>query len=189
MVIRVALDIRSRSRYGFRPDPANDSGSEPMGPQEKKPINWRLWITAILIALVVVVCLQNSQQVSSRSPLRQLRRTADRHPRRVHADRDADRLPRSRLPAAPARRKARRRPGDREEELGARSGSTRSARALPPAARGRLRRPKRGGPRRGPRPESPVPPARGGIDPAGYATRARTMKASTGAMRTSCEVR
>lgn len=35
-----------------------------MGPQEKKPINWRVWITAILIALVVVVCLQNSQQVS-----------------------------------------------------------------------------------------------------------------------------
>jgi uncharacterized integral membrane protein len=35
-----------------------------VGPQEKKPINWRLWITAILIALVVVVCLQNSQKVS-----------------------------------------------------------------------------------------------------------------------------
>jgi uncharacterized integral membrane protein len=35
-----------------------------VGPQEKKPINWRLWITAVLIALVVVVCLQNSQKVS-----------------------------------------------------------------------------------------------------------------------------
>jgi uncharacterized integral membrane protein len=35
-----------------------------LGPQEKKPINWRLWITAVLIALVVVVCLQNSQEVS-----------------------------------------------------------------------------------------------------------------------------
>lgn len=35
-----------------------------MGPQETKPTNWRLWITGILIALVVVVCLQNSQQVS-----------------------------------------------------------------------------------------------------------------------------
>jgi uncharacterized integral membrane protein len=35
-----------------------------VGPQEKKPTNWRLWITAILIALVVVVCLQNSQEVS-----------------------------------------------------------------------------------------------------------------------------
>jgi uncharacterized integral membrane protein len=35
-----------------------------MGSQEKKPINWRLWITGILIALVVVVCLQNSQEVS-----------------------------------------------------------------------------------------------------------------------------
>jgi uncharacterized integral membrane protein len=35
-----------------------------MGPQEKKPINWRLWITGILVALVVVVCLQNSQEVS-----------------------------------------------------------------------------------------------------------------------------
>ena len=35
-----------------------------MGPQEKKPTNWRLWITGILIVLVVVVCLQNSQKVS-----------------------------------------------------------------------------------------------------------------------------
>ncbi len=35
-----------------------------MGPQEKKPTNWRLWITVVLIALVVVVCLQNSQKVS-----------------------------------------------------------------------------------------------------------------------------
>jgi uncharacterized integral membrane protein len=35
-----------------------------VGPQETKPINWRLWITGILIALVVVVCLQNSQDVS-----------------------------------------------------------------------------------------------------------------------------
>jgi uncharacterized integral membrane protein len=35
-----------------------------MGPHEKKPTNWRLWITGILIALVVVVCLQNSQTVS-----------------------------------------------------------------------------------------------------------------------------
>lgn len=35
-----------------------------MGPQEKKPTNWRLWIIGILIALVVVVCLQNSQKVS-----------------------------------------------------------------------------------------------------------------------------
>jgi uncharacterized integral membrane protein len=35
-----------------------------VGPQEKKPINWRLWITGILIALVIVVCLQNSQKVS-----------------------------------------------------------------------------------------------------------------------------
>jgi uncharacterized integral membrane protein len=34
-----------------------------MGPQEKKPTNWRAWITGILIALVVVVCLQNSQKV------------------------------------------------------------------------------------------------------------------------------
>jgi uncharacterized integral membrane protein len=35
-----------------------------VGPQEKKPTNWRAWITGILIALVVVVCLQNSQKVS-----------------------------------------------------------------------------------------------------------------------------
>jgi len=35
-----------------------------MGPQEKKPINWRAWIVGILIVLVVVVCLQNSQKVS-----------------------------------------------------------------------------------------------------------------------------
>ena len=35
-----------------------------MGPHEKNPTNWRAWITGILIALVVVVCLQNSQKVS-----------------------------------------------------------------------------------------------------------------------------
>jgi uncharacterized integral membrane protein len=35
-----------------------------MGPQEKKPTNWRAWVIGILIALVVVVCLQNSQKVS-----------------------------------------------------------------------------------------------------------------------------
>jgi len=35
-----------------------------VGPQEKKPTNWRAWIVGILIALVVVVCLQNSQTVS-----------------------------------------------------------------------------------------------------------------------------
>jgi uncharacterized integral membrane protein len=35
-----------------------------MGPQEKKPTNWRAWIVGILIALVIVVCLQNSQKVS-----------------------------------------------------------------------------------------------------------------------------
>ncbi len=32
-----------------------------MGPQEKKPTNWRAWIVGVLIVLVVVVCLQNSQ--------------------------------------------------------------------------------------------------------------------------------
>ena len=35
-----------------------------MPPQEKKPVNWRAWTIGILIALVLVVCLQNSQQVS-----------------------------------------------------------------------------------------------------------------------------
>ncbi|HEX2708517.1 MAG TPA: LapA family protein [Solirubrobacterales bacterium] len=31
---------------------------------EKKPVNWRAWIVGVLVALVVIVCLQNSQQVS-----------------------------------------------------------------------------------------------------------------------------
>jgi len=35
-----------------------------VGTQEKKPTNWRVWIVGVLIALVVVVCLQNSQKVS-----------------------------------------------------------------------------------------------------------------------------
>lgn len=35
-----------------------------MGPQEKKSTNWRAWIIGVLIALVVVVCLQNSQTVA-----------------------------------------------------------------------------------------------------------------------------
>jgi uncharacterized integral membrane protein len=30
---------------------------------EKKQTNWRGWVVGVLIALVVVVCLQNSQQV------------------------------------------------------------------------------------------------------------------------------
>ena len=32
--------------------------------QEKKPINWRAWLVGILSALVLVVALQNSQEVS-----------------------------------------------------------------------------------------------------------------------------
>lgn len=35
-----------------------------MPPQEKKPVNWRGWTIGGLIALVLIVCLQNSQQVS-----------------------------------------------------------------------------------------------------------------------------
>jgi len=34
-----------------------------VGPHEKKETNWRAWIIGVLIALVVVVCLQNSQTV------------------------------------------------------------------------------------------------------------------------------
>jgi uncharacterized integral membrane protein len=30
---------------------------------EKKPANWRAWVVGILVALVVIVALQNSQQV------------------------------------------------------------------------------------------------------------------------------
>lgn len=33
-------------------------------PQEKKPVNWRAWAIGTLIALVLIVALQNSQQVS-----------------------------------------------------------------------------------------------------------------------------
>jgi uncharacterized integral membrane protein len=32
--------------------------------QEKKPINWRAWLVGILSALVLIVALQNSQEVS-----------------------------------------------------------------------------------------------------------------------------
>ena len=35
-----------------------------MSPQEKKPVNWRAWLVGILSALVLVVALQNSQEVS-----------------------------------------------------------------------------------------------------------------------------
>jgi uncharacterized integral membrane protein len=35
-----------------------------MGPQKDKEIQWRKWILGALIALVVIVALQNSQQVS-----------------------------------------------------------------------------------------------------------------------------
>jgi uncharacterized integral membrane protein len=30
---------------------------------EKKTNSWRVWVVALLVALVVIVCLQNSQQV------------------------------------------------------------------------------------------------------------------------------
>lgn len=32
--------------------------------QEKKPVNWRAWLVALLSALVLIVALQNSQEVS-----------------------------------------------------------------------------------------------------------------------------
>lgn len=32
-------------------------------PEQRKGTNWRAWIVGVLIALVVIVCLQNSQQV------------------------------------------------------------------------------------------------------------------------------
>jgi uncharacterized integral membrane protein len=33
-------------------------------PQEKKPVNWRAWLVGGLAALVLIVALQNSQEVS-----------------------------------------------------------------------------------------------------------------------------
>ena len=33
-------------------------------PQEKKPVNWRAWLVGVLSALVLIVALQNSQEVS-----------------------------------------------------------------------------------------------------------------------------
>ena len=32
-------------------------------PEQQKGTNWRAWVVGVLIALVVIVCLQNSQQV------------------------------------------------------------------------------------------------------------------------------
>jgi uncharacterized integral membrane protein len=32
--------------------------------QEKKPANWRAWLVGILVALLLIVALQNSQEVS-----------------------------------------------------------------------------------------------------------------------------
>jgi uncharacterized integral membrane protein len=32
-------------------------------PEQKKPVNWRAWIVGALVAIVVIVALQNSQQV------------------------------------------------------------------------------------------------------------------------------
>jgi uncharacterized integral membrane protein len=31
---------------------------------EKKPVNWRAWLVGVLVALVLIVALQNSQEVS-----------------------------------------------------------------------------------------------------------------------------
>lgn len=33
-------------------------------PQDEKPVNWRAWLVGALVALVAIVALQNSQQVS-----------------------------------------------------------------------------------------------------------------------------
>jgi uncharacterized integral membrane protein len=33
-------------------------------PKEKKPVNWRAWLVGTLSALVLIVALQNSQEVS-----------------------------------------------------------------------------------------------------------------------------
>jgi uncharacterized integral membrane protein len=33
-------------------------------PQEKKPANWRAWLVGGLVALVLIVALQNSQEAS-----------------------------------------------------------------------------------------------------------------------------
>jgi uncharacterized integral membrane protein len=33
-------------------------------PQQKKEVNWKAWILGAVVVLVLVVCLQNSQQVS-----------------------------------------------------------------------------------------------------------------------------
>jgi uncharacterized integral membrane protein len=35
-----------------------------MGPHQDKEIHWRKWLLGILVALVLIVALQNSQQVS-----------------------------------------------------------------------------------------------------------------------------
>lgn len=35
-----------------------------MGPRQDKEIHWRKWLLGILVALLVIVALQNSQQVS-----------------------------------------------------------------------------------------------------------------------------
>jgi uncharacterized integral membrane protein len=32
-------------------------------PEQKKPVNWRAWIVGVLVAIVVIIALQNSQQV------------------------------------------------------------------------------------------------------------------------------
>ncbi len=31
--------------------------------EQKKPVNWRAWAVGVLVAIVVIVALQNSQQV------------------------------------------------------------------------------------------------------------------------------
>jgi uncharacterized integral membrane protein len=33
-------------------------------PKDKKPINWRAWLVGVLTALILVIALQNSQEVS-----------------------------------------------------------------------------------------------------------------------------
>ncbi len=35
-----------------------------MQPQQKEPVNWRAWLLGVVVVLVLLIALQNSQEVS-----------------------------------------------------------------------------------------------------------------------------